>query len=139
MAVIMSRSKQRGGRLNVKQTAFPSAYAQAGVVAKATEITGIQRNNDRLLLKEDPDYAVAFQEAHQEACDKIGSEMRSRAIDGADKRVFYKGQVSESISTLCSPCWPEKYKRKTRIETEVCRRAVTLEGLLEGRGRHLLF
>jgi hypothetical protein len=97
MVVTMSRSKQRGARLNVKQTAFPSAYAQTGVITKATEITGIHRNNHRLLLKEDPDYAVAFQEAHQEACDKIETEMRSRAIDGADKRVFYKGQVSGTV------------------------------------------
>ena len=88
----MSRIKQEGAPLSPNQAAFLAAYAQTGIVTKAAEIAGIHRNNHRRWLNEDADYAEAFQESHQEACDNIEAEMRRRAIDGVQKPVFYKGE-----------------------------------------------
>jgi hypothetical protein len=59
-----------------------ATYGQTGITTKAAAIVGIHRNNHRLWLREDPDYAVAFKEAHEQAGDAIAAEMRRRAIGG---------------------------------------------------------
>jgi len=134
----MSRIKQRGVRLSIKQTAFLSAYAQLGIVTKAAQIAGIHRNNHGLWLKEDAEYAEAFKESHQEACDNIEAEMRRRAIEGVQKPVFYKGEVcgyiteysDTMLAMLANGFMPEKYKQKAKIEAEVTTsREVVREGL----------
>ena len=94
----MSRIKQPGAQLSIKQAAFLAAYAQTGIVTKAAQIAGIHRNNHRLWLNDDAEYAEAFQESHQEACDNIEAEMRRRAIEGVQKPVFYKGEVCGYIT-----------------------------------------
>ena len=135
----MSRIKQPGARLSLNQTAFLAAYAQIGIITKAAEIAGIHRNNHRHWLKEDREYAEAFQGAHEEACDNIEAEMRRRAIEGVQKPVFYKGEVCGYITEysdtllamLANGYMPEKYKQKARVEVEaeVEAREVTRDGL----------
>ena len=39
----------------------------------------------------DPEYAEAFRDAHQEACDSLRSEARRRAVEGVVKPVYYQG------------------------------------------------
>ena len=65
----MSRVKQPGVPLSVKQAAFLAAYAETGIIIRSAQIAGIHRNNHRLWLKEDSDYAEAFKDAHAQACD----------------------------------------------------------------------
>jgi hypothetical protein len=121
----------------LKQTAFLGAYAQIGIITKAAKIAGIHRNNHRLWLKEDAEYAEAFKESHQEACDNIEAEMRRRAIEGVQKPVFYKGEVcgyiteysDTMLAMLANGYLPEKYKQKAKIEAEVTSREVVREGL----------
>src|SRR5215467_2101729 len=133
----MSRIRQGGVRLSVKQTAFLAGYAQTGIITKAAEIAGIHRNNHRLWLKEDAEYAAAFQESHQESCDNIEAEMRRRAIEGVQKPVFYKGEVCGYIteySDSCSRCWrmvtcPRSTSRKPGLRLKLIARDVTREGL----------
>ena len=130
MVVTMSRIKQPGAELSIKQAAFLAAYAQTGIITKAAEIAGIHRNNHRLWLKEDAEYAEAFKESHQEACDNIEAEMRRRAIEGVQKPVFYKGEVcgyiteysDTMLAMLANGFMPEKYKQNARIEVEVVSR-----------------
>ena len=75
-------------------------------------------------FKEDAEYAEAFKESHQEACDNIEAEMRRRAIEGVQKPVFYKGEVcgyiteysDTMLAMLANGFMPEKYKQKAEIK-----------------------
>jgi hypothetical protein len=114
------------GRAKVtkKKEAFLAAFAQVGNITLAAEIAGIHRRMHYTWLANDPDYAVAFKEAEEEAADRLEHEARRRAVEGTLKPVFYQGEecghIREYSDTLLifllKGARPEKYKERVSAE-----------------------
>lgn len=107
-----------------KKNAFLTAYAYCGNVTKAAEIAGVERKSHYNWLESDAEYAAAFEEAKQEACDHLEAEARRRAVEGTCKPVFYKGEECGTIREysdtllmfLMKGAMPEKYKDRVQNE-----------------------
>lgn len=109
---------------SIKKRAFLSAYSQCGNITRATEITNVSRASHYKWMKEDEAYQKYFEEATEEAAERMEAEARRRAVEGTDKPVFYQGAqcgvIREYSDTLLmfllKGAKPEKYK--DRVETE---------------------
>jgi hypothetical protein len=110
-----------------KQLTFLKAYSECGVISAAALLAGIDRNNHYDWLKDKakyPEYAAAFEDAHETACDSLESEMIRRGRDGVDKPVFYQGvrcgeirEYSDAMLTLALKSRrPEKFKDRSQVE-----------------------
>lgn len=80
------------------KTRFLEQYRELGSVERACKATGISRARHNRWLELDIEYAIAFEDAIQDAADAMEREADRRAIQGVEKPVFYKGQVCGSIT-----------------------------------------
>lgn len=74
-----------------KMEDFLLEYAQCGVVGPALRAVGATRADLRCWRKEDK-FRERLQEAHDDAVDEAEAELRSRAVEGWDEPVLYKGE-----------------------------------------------
>jgi hypothetical protein len=104
-----------------KKAALLAAYAECGVVSRACTAAEVGRATHYLWLKEDPEYAAAFCDAHQYAIESMEAEARRRAIEGWDEPVFHEGSVcghkrkfSDTLLIfMLKGAAPEKYRERT--------------------------
>lgn len=109
---------------HLKKRAFLLSFAECGNIRRAAEESGVTRRAHYFWLKEDPDYAEAFEDAKEMAIEALEEEARRRAHDGVDKPVFYKGDkvatVKEYSDTLLifllKSLRPEKYRDHYQLE-----------------------
>lgn len=107
-----------------KKKAFLAAYAEVGNITQAAEIVGVTRQAHYLWMK-DPEYAEAFAQAEQQACDRLEQEARRRAVEGVEEPVFHRGKQCGVIRKysdtllifLLKGAMPHKYKE--RVQNEV--------------------
>ena len=114
------KSKSRGSRqiLTAKQGVFLAAYGGCMTVTHAAEAAKITRQTHYDWLEKDPKYATAFEQAKQEASDRLEAEARRRAVDGVEEPVYYLGKVvgtklvySDGLLTfLLKGVLPHKYR-----------------------------
>lgn len=79
------------------QKAFLAALAETGIVLHAAAAAGIQRNTAYNRRLNDPDFAAAWDEAIEDAADRLEQEARRRAYEGTDEPVFYRGEQCGAI------------------------------------------
>jgi hypothetical protein len=79
---------------NANQTAFLAEYAACGSISEAAEKADVARGRHYAWLKEDETYAARFEDAHQQYCDSIESEIRRRGRDGIERPIVYQGQFT---------------------------------------------
>ncbi len=75
-----------------KKIRFLEAFADVGTVTRAAKVAGIERRTHYWWLKDDPDYAAAYQETQEQAADMIEAELVRRAVEGVEKPVHYQGK-----------------------------------------------
>lgn len=117
----MSRTARESEK---NKRAFLAAYAKCGSITEASNLAKIDRNRSAKWRKEDPEFLAAFEEAHEEACQRVEEEMRRRAVDGYDKPVFQGGKqvgvIREYSDTLlifyAKGLMPDKYRERQSIE-----------------------
>lgn len=73
---------------------FLRAFAQIGMVGKAAEAAGIDRDYHYYWLRSDENYVAAFKQARQMAGDKAEDEVVRR--EGFDHPIIYEGKVTGS-------------------------------------------
>lgn len=106
-----------------KQKAFLAAYAKHGIVTAAARAARIARSQHYEWM-EDPDYAAAFEDAHEAAIHAYEEEVHRRAVKGVLKPVFYQGKKIASVREYSDNLLmfqtkamaPEKYRDNARIE-----------------------
>lgn len=78
-----------------KKRAFLAAYAEGGNITAAADAARMHRQRHYQWLAEDPAYAAAFEQAGEQAADRLEQEARRRATEGVRKErvFFYKGAV----------------------------------------------
>lgn len=74
-----------------RSSIFLRCYRETGSVTKAAEAADISRSIHYRRLANDPKYAAAFAEAHEEAIAVLEDEAIRRAVEGVDEPVVYKG------------------------------------------------
>jgi len=114
--------------LSVKQQAFLAAYRELGNVTHAARAAEVARRNHPIWMQQ-PEYAEAFEDAREEACDHLEGEARRRAVTGTEEPVFYNGQVCGTIRKysdtllifLLKAANPEKFndRRDVRLSGQV--------------------
>jgi hypothetical protein len=108
---------------------FCRAYAQRGIIREGTTAAGVSRRTYQRWRKEDEGFNEACMEAKQMAVDILESEAHRRAVEGFDRPVIYKGEVTETyrdysdslLSMLMRGNKPEKYKERTEHSGSVGR------------------
>lgn len=113
-------------KTHLKKGAFLVAYASTGNICEAAKAARIERRQHYRWL-EDPEYAKAFDDAHETAGETLEAEARRRAESGWDEPVFGKlpgkdtgsGQVgvvrkySDTLLIfLLKGAKPEKYRER---------------------------
>ena len=78
--------------MNPKQKAFLAAYAVCGVLAEAARAAKVARRSHYDWMA-DPAYQAAFNDAEEEAIERLEFEARSRAETGVAEPVIYQGQL----------------------------------------------
>jgi hypothetical protein len=82
---------------NTKQRSFLKHYLiTGGVIARAAKLANVDRRYHYKWLAEDEVYKAGFEQAEREAIDVLEMELHRRAIDGVDKPIIYKGEITGS-------------------------------------------
>lgn len=88
----ISKPKQKQKRKESSQEIFLAAYSRCGNISKAAKASGIHRHNHFLWTHNDPEYPAKLDDAWRESVDWLAAEARSRAEEGVNEPVIYKGQ-----------------------------------------------
>lgn len=73
--------------------AFLDALKDMGIVSRAAAIAGVSSSAVSALRQRNADFDAAFEDAMEEAIDKMETEARRRAVDGVEKTIYYQGEV----------------------------------------------
>jgi hypothetical protein len=109
---------------NPRKRAFLAALARTGNVTLAAEIAHIARSAHYQWLEADPVYAAAYEDAMEQAAQRLEAEARRRAEEGVEEPVFYQGKQCGVIRRysdallmfLLKGALPDKYKERTSTE-----------------------
>jgi len=107
-----------------KKRAFLTALAHTGNVTKAADIADIARSAHYQWLEADPVYAAAYEDAMEQAAERLEAEAKRRAVEGVEEPVFYQGKQCGVIQRysdallmfLLKGAMPDKYKERTSTE-----------------------
>jgi len=126
-----SRTPQRAraGTL-AKQALFLQHYASIGVITASARLAGISRSLHYEWLKQSkkyPKYAKQFEDAREQACDRLETEMIRRGVQGWDEPVYGKlagkdtgsGQIGtirkysdRMLEIALKACRPERFRER---------------------------
>ena len=113
-----------------RQAAFLQQYAAIGVISTAARLSGISRSEHYAWLAlpvKYPKYAKHFEDAHEQACDRLETEMIRRGLHGWDEPVYGKlpgkdtgsGQVGtirkysdRMLEIALKACRPERFRER---------------------------
>ena len=76
-----------------KKQALLAAFAQSGTIKQAAEAAGVDRTMHYHWLKQDPEYATAWERAKKAFIENLENEARRRAVDGWEEPVFHQGEM----------------------------------------------
>lgn len=107
-----------------KKKKFLEVYAETGNVSLATQAIGVNRATPYKWRKTDEKFAQAWDQAAEEAADKLEQEAWRRAVQGVEKPVYYKGKLIDKVREysdtllifLLKGFRPEKYSEKQEIK-----------------------
>jgi hypothetical protein len=109
----------------IKKNLFLETYEATGNISRSADLSGISCGTHYRWLREDPEYATMFEEAHSRACDALEAEARRRAVEGVEKPVFYRGQIvgcireysDRMLELLLKAKKPREFRE--RVSTEI--------------------
>ena len=107
-----------------RKPAFLLAYLSTASVTKAAKAAKIDRILHYRWLREDPEYAVDFAAAQNEAAQILEDEAVRRAHQGTRKPIYYQGEkcgvvleYSDSLLMFLLKAFrPDKYRERSSLE-----------------------
>lgn len=78
---------------------FIKHLRKSGNVTRAAEAAGVSRNQLYLARRDDPDFALAWEEALEGAMDDLEATLLRRALEGTDKPVFFGGKECGTVKS----------------------------------------
>ena len=99
---------------------FLRSYARHGIISDGTVAAGITRRIYRRWRKEDEEFEGGCRDAEKMANDLMEREARRRGIDGFERPIIYKGEITGEytdysdalLTTLMRGNKPEKYRER---------------------------
>ena len=82
-----------------KKDAFLAAFKVSANLSKAADAVGIDRGLHYRWLKDDPEYAEAFEQAKIEAAQLLEDIAIARATEGLDEPIIYHGELAMEPAT----------------------------------------
>jgi transposase-like protein len=109
-----------------KKRLFLEAFAQAGTITQAAKSVGINRDCHYSWLSNDPEYGLAFDDAQEQAIERLEAEMLRRGVEGVEEPVFHGGVEVGTIRRYSDTLLifalkglrPERYRERISIVTE---------------------
>lgn len=105
-----------------KYDMFFTELALDGNVTRACKVAGVDRRS-AYQMRDKPEFEARWQNALEEACDKLEAEARRRAVEGYEKGVWHQGvmvgvekQYSDSLLALMLKGNRSKYRDGGRLE-----------------------
>jgi hypothetical protein len=107
-----------------KRREFLTALSESCNVTASAHAAGLSRQRLYELRRENPDFAVEWDNAVDEAVDKLELEARRRALQGVRKPIYYRGskvgstqEYSDLLTIfLLKAHRPEKYRERVSAE-----------------------
>ncbi len=84
-------------RVKNKKAAFLEAFSEDANVLLAARAAGVSRQAVYQWLEHDETFALAFNQAKEDARDAIRAEIKRRAIDGWDEEVYQLGKFAGKV------------------------------------------
>jgi len=103
---------------------FIEYFRQTGNVTTAAEAIGLHRCTPYKWKEKDLEFAKKWEEAEQEAADRLEQEAWRRAVEGVDEPIYYKGKLVDTVKKysdtllifLLKGNRPEKYHERISQE-----------------------
>lgn len=114
----------RSGRTDRAREKFLTVLRETCNVSEAARATGVSRRSAYDWRAADPSLALAWDEAEQEAADKLEREAWRRGVEGTDKPVTFQGVITATykeysdrmLELLLKAHRPEKFKERVANE-----------------------
>ena len=90
-------SRGRTVRTDSARENFLSVLAETCNVSEASRSVGMSRRAAYDWRDADPKFAADWNDAEQEAADKLEREAWRRGVEGVDKPIIYKGEVTDTF------------------------------------------
>jgi hypothetical protein len=110
-------------RACAKQDAFIEVFAQHGNVTQACKAAGVDRSTAYRWKEHDETFLFRYNQALEDAKDALRAEIRRRAVDGWDEKVYqmgvYAGMVhkySDLLLIFHSKALMPEYREKTQVD-----------------------
>jgi len=108
---------------HVPHLLFLRELAKDGVVSRAAAVAGLTPSTVYEKRRRDPGFAMDWEDAIEEAVDKLELEAWRRAVDGTDKGVYHQGalvatekQYSDSLLALMLKAKRKAYRDNSKVE-----------------------
>ncbi|RIV79561.1 terminase [Pelagerythrobacter aerophilus] len=119
-----ARKQRRTSRTDRARETFLATLAETCNVSEAARTAGIGRSTAYEWRDEDEAFAAAWDEAEQEAADKLEREAWRRAVEGTDKPVTFQGVITATykeysdkmLEILLKAHRPEKFTDRSKVE-----------------------
>jgi hypothetical protein len=108
---------------HLKKAAFLAAFSKCASVTESAKRVKLDRSNHYQWMRDDSEYAKAFEATRTEAADSLEDEASRRAFAGSDTLLIF----------LLKGMRPEKYRERTEIQLKDSEGL--LQRLAEGRKR----
>ena len=123
MAKDLSLEEQATQATIKKREKFLDTYREIGIVRDAAKEAGINRCTVYKWLK-DETFKAEFEQAREEATEKLEREAIRRAAEGVDKPVYYQGKLVDTVKEysdtllifLLKGMNPDKYAERSKQE-----------------------
>lgn len=102
----MSDGNGRSGLTHPRKAAMVAALARTGNVSASARAAEIERSTHYRWLSTDPEYAIAVEQALEDAVDVLEAVARKRAIVGSDPLLMF----------LLKAARPEKYRERHEVK-----------------------
>lgn len=128
---------KRAERTDRARTRFIEVLRESCNVSEAARAAGIGRRTAYEWREKDRAFADDWEDAEEEAADKLEREAWRRAVDGVDKPVIHQGVITDTykeysdkmLEILLKGHRPEKFADRSRVEHSG---KVGLESLIAG-------
>ena len=124
-----------------KRRDFLQALADGMSVTSAAAHAGFSRRHAYTIKDADPEFAAAWDDAIEQATDRLEDAIRRRAIQGETEPVFYKGEIvghvqktSDLLKMFLMKARRPEYRDNAKIEVNVGDRLAELADAIQGKG-----
>lgn len=117
-------ARRRSIRTDRARETFLASFRETCNVSEAARAAGLARRSVYEWRADDPAFAADWEDAEQEAADKLEREAWRRAVEGTDKPVTFQGEITDTykeysdrmLELLLKAHRPDKFVEKRQLE-----------------------